>query len=406
MSFQDATGLREKMALRSHVLRPAIAGLIVDQMVDYKEVFATFVQLVVEGYVAVVPSRKVIRTDKKGGLYGFESFLLDSVFRDGNELDEKAAISRLKELDLTEFALIIMDELVEQGLADRSSTLVTESPAGRTEASTEIDVSGGENDSTIVRKKEMRSEYSTEPEKKKGLLGSIANLFSLGGSKVVSQSTTVTSRRRITRSSGEMPPGSGPLFKGKPTKLVVNGREITDPAEIDRFMKDFGTGNMDGLRPFLDDSASVADAKRRMVVNGREITDPEEIDRFMKKFKAGGWDRVKSDLDGSAPISAGKTRVVMNGKEITDPAEVERTMRRMEGFKAGMTPAEHAKTPAKGAVGGFSFKHTPKADVLVAEYRELEAFLRRFPVSEDRFSNEFVAFNIAFNLRDCTRLPR
>lgn len=325
MRTEDLAKIKEKMADRSKVLKPAIAGLIVDNKVDRKEVFATFVQLTVSGNVLVVPYRKFVRI-KKPGLSKFEAFVLDAVFLDKEKVDEKTVIERLKSVDLARFSMFMLDELIEQGIADKRCKLRASSDSGSVEASSYLDIS--EDGSRISRKKEVMT-TQVYGGSRGGILDRIKGAF---GFKVKPRSFDSDSEM-MREMESRMNKGT---VKSTGMRMTVNGVEVTDPAEIESYRKKFGP----------------------------------EFATLMEKAKSQGKTGMMDE-----------SRMPRAFDEVIPPANV------------------------GGAVSGFEFIHTPKADMLMNEYLELQDFLRRFPVYEDRFSNEFVGFNIAFHLRGTDKLP-
>ncbi|MFH0884146.1 MAG: hypothetical protein V1861_00365 [Candidatus Micrarchaeota archaeon] len=319
----DIARIRKKMAEKSKVLKPAIAGLIVDNKVDYKEIFATFVQLVVAGHVQLVPHRKFVRVGAPK-LLRFEQFVLDAALPDDKPTDEKAVAQRLKGADLFRFSILMLDELVEQGIADKRSSLSMNSPFGSINASSELEVT----DNSVYRSTQSTTTY-VGPQKKGFLSGLLSAIGIRVETRMGTQSRSGADFEDMRKLMDEVEKTDG--------EVMVNGKLVTDPAEKVKIKKDMN------VRFRLERFDGTGFDKRY------EVKDPRIVDGFAKA------------VINSADIGA--------------------------------------------SVTGFEFTRTDKADVLIKEYLELQDFLKRFPVYEDRFSNEFVGFNIAFHLRGTDKLP-
>jgi len=325
MLKDDLSEIRGKMAERSRVLKPAIAGLIVDNRVDRKEVFATFVQLVVCGHVQIVPYRKFVRIGKPK-LLRFERFVLDTALPDDSPVDEKTAVKRLKEADLAEFSMLLLDELIEQGIADGKSSLTMSSRSGEVRASSEMHV--GEN--SISRRTESTTDY-VGGERKGGLLSRILGRF----------------------------------FS---VRVKRNAYSITESGK-----------SYEEVRKKMDERLGNEGFSRLM--DGQKITGPSGKIEIQKGMSL----RMGLSKDGSGLASASENK---------DPKII-----------GAFVEVARGPPDVGASASGFEFSRTPKAEMLVKEYLELKDFLERFPVHEDRFSNDFVGYNIAFHLRAADRLP-
>ncbi len=320
----DIAKIKEKMANRSRVLKPAIAGLIVDNKVDYKEVFSTFVQLVVAGHVQMVPHRRFVRIGTPD-LLKFERFVLDTALPDEKPADERTVAARLKGADLFRFSMLMLDELMEQGIADKRSSLSMTSPFGSVNASSELEVT----DNSVYRSTQSTTTY-VGPQKK----GFLSSLLGALGIRV---ETRMASQSRTGADFNEMRHLMDDMEKTD-AEVIVNGRPVRDPAEKAKIKKDMSV-------------------------------------RFrLERFDGTGFDRKY---------------------DVKDP-------RIVDGFASAVIDS----ADVGATVTGFEFTRTPKADVLIKEYLELQDFLKQYPVYEDRFSNEFVGYNIAFHLRGTDKLPR
>jgi hypothetical protein len=306
----DIDKLLKKYKSRSRVLKPAIAGAIIDNKIEHKEVFSTFVQLVVNGNIIVIPGRK-FAPGTKGKLLAFEKYVLESSLK-GKPTDEKMVVNRLEEMDLVHFSSLLLEELVSRGLVEGKAAIMLKGKKGSAKISQSMDVSKCGKNVFITKTKVTRSEG-----------------MGLGD----------------TRISGI----------------------LQDEKELEKLMK----------------GGNLREEKREGI--GGAI-----LDLLLGKKKTFVVKNIKFDE---------KHKILKNDDSFENMEQIFEEMKKEMG----------TETELQGRTGALEgllvFSSSDKAKSLILKYKELQKFLSEHPLLEDRFSNEFVAYNIAFHLRDTKSLP-
>lgn len=368
MKEMDHGRILREMAKKTRVMKPAIAGVVIDNEVDYKEVFSTFVHLAVWGHIQVLPGRKFVRTGKEGRLAGFESLVLDSVFPDDVPVPEGEVGKRLKSVNLHEFSGYVLDELIGLGLAESSATVSLFGPSRDSRITKQMDI--------IADGKRIAP--GSMPE------GEPSDVLIRKSTVSQSRSAGAAALSDVIRgpSAGSWKGGLLGFLKG----LLGMPIKFEAKTSSDSFPGDMEPRGSDG-RIF---SISCSTMKKEVMTH-REI---KPGNMGFRPSEGMGELLRKAREDG---MPGAHMSVMVNGKEVTDPKELKKYSGMLEGWAL--------EAPTALESGGFSFRQTKKAEKIVAGYLELQDFLKRFPCAEDRFSNPFVAYNIAFHLREFNKLP-
>ncbi len=117
--------------LKGRYLRPAEVGALVDERVDSRDIFATFVDLAVRGYIKIVEKegrsslivKRSFYLEKREkdwkGLLPFERKLLEGVFEKGEKRVEVLKLTSFYKTSL-EVASLLYKRLVEEGLLEKN----------------------------------------------------------------------------------------------------------------------------------------------------------------------------------------------------------------------------------------------------------------------------------------------
>lgn len=116
-----AFGYSEKNRIDLEGLEPAETGLLVDGEIGAGEVYGTFADLLVKGYVAAVGAgneRAYNRIEAKTGLNEFESVIMESVFPSNGPVKHRELVSSLGNADLETFTSGVVIGAIRKGLYD------------------------------------------------------------------------------------------------------------------------------------------------------------------------------------------------------------------------------------------------------------------------------------------------